>query len=150
MKGFLLSLLFAFLVLSSNGQNPISSPKIINYKYSEYKAAPQNWDVAQDKNGVMYFGNNEGLLSFNGRFWKLYQLPNLTVVRSVEIDSENRIFVGGQDEIGYFFPDKNGVLKYHSLIPLIPENSRKFADIWNISVFNDEVLFSVKFRDTAL
>ncbi|MES2457142.1 MAG: triple tyrosine motif-containing protein [Bacteroidota bacterium] len=135
-------LLFVVFSLSlCQGWAQIATPQIINYNNDQYKAGIQNWDAAQDSNGILYFGNNEGLLTFNGKFWNLLRLPNLTAVRSVEIDSRNRIFVGGQDEAGYFFPGKNGVLEYHSIVPLIPEQHRKFADIWNVCILNDAVFF---------
>ncbi|WP_243392545.1 triple tyrosine motif-containing protein [Solitalea longa] len=133
--------IFFLLIFDARGQNQIASPQIVNYKNDDYKAGTQNWDVAQDERGILYFGNNEGLLTFNGHFWNLYRLPNLTVIRSVEIDSKSRIYIGGQDEIGYFFPGNNGSLQYHSLISLIPENERRFSDIWNICIVNDEVFF---------
>ncbi|EDM35449.1 hypothetical protein PBAL39_13305 [Pedobacter sp. BAL39] len=136
-------LVIAFLCVGyfGYGQDQIASPQILNYTNEQYKAGIQNWDVAQGKNGILYFGNNEGLLTFNGTFWNLDRLPNFTAVRSVEIDDKNRIFVGGQDEAGYFFPDQRGILKYHSIIPLIPKKYRKFADIWNVCILNDEVIF---------
>lgn len=137
----LLILLFLCFIRAGMAQDQMASPQIVNYNNEQYKAGIQNWDLAQDKNGILYFGNNEGLLSFNGSFWNLIRLPNFTSVRSVEIDTKNRIFVGGQDELGYFFPDDHGVLKYHSIVPLIPEKYRKFADIWNLSILNDEVVF---------
>ena len=48
------------------GQNTIGLPEIINYSKQAYKAGTQNWDICQDKNGILYFANNEGLLSFDG------------------------------------------------------------------------------------
>lgn len=137
----LYTLLFFCFIGAGVAQDQMASPQIVNYNNEQYKAGIQNWDLAQDKNGILYFGNNEGLLSFNGSFWNLIRLPNFTSVRSVEIDTKNRIFVGGQDELGYFFPDHHGVLKYHSIVPLIPEKYRKFADVWNLTILNDEVVF---------
>jgi ligand-binding sensor domain-containing protein/DNA-binding CsgD family transcriptional regulator len=134
-------LILFLLKISAFAQAPLALPQIINYSYGQYKGGIQNWDVAQDANGILYFGNNDGLLSFNGRFWTIYHLPNFTVVRSVEVDALNRIFVGGQDEAGYFFPDAHGVLTYHSLIGLLPLKERKFADVWNIVIRGDEVFF---------
>ena len=137
------SLLFLLLIFPflSVAQNQIGTPQIINYSNLIYKGGTQNWDTAQDRYGVMYFGNNEGLLIFNGKFWNLHPLPNKTVVRSVEIDKDGKIYVGGQDEIGYFFPDETGKLKYHSLMSLIPLKERQFADIWDISITNGQVFF---------
>ncbi|MFC4213001.1 triple tyrosine motif-containing protein [Pedobacter lithocola] len=141
MRKFLLALVFVIASFSSYAQDLLGIPQVVNYNNEQYNGGVQNWDVQQDKNGILYFGNNEGLLTFNGRFWNLYRLPNFTSVRSLGIDSKNRIYVGAQDEIGYFFPDDNGILKYHSLLGLVPENLRKIADIWDISIINDEVFF---------
>lgn len=141
MERFLISLLFPFFLNSAFGQGQIASPQIVNYNSFDYKAGIQNWGVAQGKNGVLYFGNNEGLLSYDGNLWKKYPLPNSTIIRSLKIDSKGRIYVGGQDEIGYFFPNQYGILKYHSLKNLVPVNDRKFTDIWNVELINDEVFF---------
>lgn len=122
-------------------QHRVAIPQIINYNNNQYKGGLQNWDIAQDSQGIMYFGNNEGLLTFNGRYWNIFPLPNATVVRSVAIDKNNRIFVGGQDELGYFEADTMGRLRYHSMVNLIPEAEHKFADVWNIAVRGNEVFF---------
>ena len=114
------------------GQNTIGLPDIINYTRPVYKAGLQNWDIKQDKNGIIYFANNEGLLCFDGRYWNNYPLPNKTIVRSVEIGPDNRIYAGGQDEIGYFAPQANGQLQYNSLISRIPAKDRSFGDVWDI------------------
>ncbi len=133
--------IFLFISLFGKGQNTIGLPEIINFSKIEYKAGLQNWDFKQDKNGVMYVANNEGLLSFDGNSWKLYPLPNKTIVRSVTIGEDNRIYVGGQDELGYFSPGANGRLVYQSLVAQLPENARNFADVWDIAFYNKEVFF---------
>ena len=44
----------------------IATPQIINYNNDQYKAGIQNWDVAQDRNGIMYFGKGAvGTYIFN-------------------------------------------------------------------------------------
>jgi len=142
MKKFLLLIISIFLIFKvAHAQDLLGIPQIVNYNNEQYSGGVQNWDVQQDKNGILYFGNNEGLLTFNGRYWNVYRLPNFTSVRSLGIDSKNRIYVGAQDEIGYFFPDGQGILKYTSLVHLVPESLRKIADIWDISIINDEVFF---------
>jgi len=113
-------------------QNTIGLPDVINYSKQSYSAGLQNWDIKQDKNGIIYIANNEGLLSFDGKYWNLFPLPNKTIVRSVEIGSDNRIYVGGQDELGYFTPGNNGRLAYHSLTKLIPDKDKSFGDVWDI------------------
>jgi ligand-binding sensor domain-containing protein/DNA-binding CsgD family transcriptional regulator len=142
MKSRLLFFLFIlFFAPGAMGQNTIGLPEIINYYKQSYKAGSQNWDIRQDKNGIMYFANNEGLLTFDGNHWELFPLPNKTNIRSLEIDKDNRIYVGGQDEFGYFFPDPNGRLVYHSLKSLVPEKERSFADVWDIFIYENDVFF---------
>lgn len=134
-------LLLMVLATVAKAQNPIGIPQINMYSSIDYKGGSQNWDIDQDKNGLLYFANNEGLLVFDGRNWKLHSLPHKTVVRSVKVAKDGRIYVGAQDEIGYFFPSKNGELVYHSIRHLLPENERKLSDIWDIGIVGDEIFF---------
>jgi len=116
-------------------------PMVVNYPKLVYNAGSQNWGIAQDKNGIMYFANNDGLLSFDGNFWRKYFLPNKTKVRSIAIDVHNKIYVGGQSEFGYFSTDEKGNLNYTSLMPLVTSNGKDFTDIWNICFFRGHVFF---------
>ena len=138
MKHLLLLICFPLQVIC---QNTIGFPDIINYSKQTYKAGLQNWEIKQDKKGIVYFANNEGLLSFDGKYWNNYPLPNKTIVRSVEIGTDDRIYVGGQDEMGYFAPDINGRLEYHSLIEQIPVKDRSFGDVWDIISFKGNTYF---------
>lgn len=141
MKAIITLFLWTIIPLSLFAQDPIGLPQVSSYTSIDYKAGTQNWGIAQDANGVLYFANNEGMLTFNGAYWKLHVTPNKTNVRSVNIDKSGKIYIGGQDEIGFFAPNKNGVLIYHSLKHLVPEGERQFADIWDIKIINDEVFF---------
>jgi ligand-binding sensor domain-containing protein/DNA-binding CsgD family transcriptional regulator len=139
-------LLLILLPLSSWSQNTIGLPDITNFSKIDYNAGLQNWDFKQDKNGIIYVANNEGLLSFDGKYWKSYPLPNKTIVRSLEIGNDNKIYVGGQDEFGYFTPANNGMLNYHSLVQFVKESDRDFADVWDIAQLNNEVFFRTSRR----
>jgi len=138
MKKLLILLSFPLAVF---GQNTIGLPEVINYSKQSYSAGLQNWDIKQDKNGIIYIANNEGLLSFDGKYWNLYPLPNKTIVRSVEIGLDHHIYIGGQDELGYFAPAQNGKLQYHSLTHLIPAKDKSFSDVWDIVIVNKDVFF---------
>ena len=134
-------LFFILFPIFGNSQNTIGLPDISNYSKLSYNAGLQNWDIKQDRDGIVYFANNEGLLSFDGKNWKIYPLPNKTIVRSVEIGDENRIYVGGQDELGYFSPNGGGTLVYHSLTNLIPSKNRSFEDVWDIITYGKSIFF---------
>jgi ligand-binding sensor domain-containing protein/DNA-binding CsgD family transcriptional regulator len=116
-------------------------PDIINFDNGTYGGGTHNWDIQQDSNGVLYFANDEGLLTYDGSRWKIYPLPNKTIVRSIKIAPDNRIYVGGQGDFGYFSPDKNGRLVFNSLKEKVPEAQRSFADIWNVQCVGKAVFF---------
>lgn len=141
----ILRLLLSILLLAVSdvffAQSYIGLREVINYEKQKYNAGSQNWDIRQDVQGSVYFANNEGLLCFDGIYWKLYPLPNKTNVRSLEFGPDKRIYIGGQDEIGYFSPDKAGKLAYTSLSNLLPESERNFADIWDIIAWDKSIFF---------
>ena len=119
----------------------IGIPPMRNFSKKEYKAGTQSWDAAQDSRGVMYWANNDGLLKFDGTNWICLPVANHTIVRSVTIDTADRIFVGAQSEFGYFSPAGNGHLVYQSLMHLIPAEYKSFEDVWDIILLGNEVFF---------
>jgi DNA-binding CsgD family transcriptional regulator len=118
----------------------IGVPYIENYPKSVYASGNQNWSICKDKNGVMYFGNAEGLLIFDGRYWQKYKMPNRQIVRAVATDNKGKIYTGSFGEFGYW-AIKDNKLKYNSLISLIPKNLKLSDEIWKIYVDNDRVIF---------
>ena len=65
-------------------------PPVYNYTTAMYGGGNQNWAVAQGANGVMYIGNNNGLLCFDGVNWELHRLPNHLSVKSLFVDTTAR------------------------------------------------------------
>ena len=82
-------LFIIFCACAANAQEFI--PLVTQFSKNDYRAANQNWAVAQGLDGILYFGNNEGLLEFDGSLWKLHKIPGNGLVRSVMIDKKNRI-----------------------------------------------------------
>jgi hypothetical protein len=119
----------------------IGIPYLRNYSPKEYGAGAQNWAIVQDKRGVMYFGNNSGVLEYDGVSWRLIQATNRTAVRTLAMDKDGRIYLGAQGEIGYLAPDSIGQLQYVSLRDSVPGEYRDFADIAKTYVTTAGVYF---------
>ena len=117
------------------------SPAITNFSRNDYQAGTQNWSIAQDQKGIMYFGNNKGLLEFDGTNWELFFLPNHTIVRSFTFGENSQLYIGGQDELGYLTADEKGRKSYTSLTHLIPDELKSFEDVWKIFALPESVLF---------
>jgi ligand-binding sensor domain-containing protein/DNA-binding CsgD family transcriptional regulator len=140
MKTFLL-VTACLLTLMGAAQNTIGLPDITNYYKGAYHAGHQNRQVIQDRAGIMYFANNDGLLTFDGQYWKTYPLPNKSIVRSLAFGPDGKLYAGGQDEFGYFSPAKNGQLEYHSLKSLLPQSDRSCTDVWAIYSHRGKLFF---------
>nr|MQY80016.1 hypothetical protein [Bacteroidota bacterium] len=115
-------------------------PLITNYTPEEYGASEQNWAIVQDQRGVMYFGNNDGVLEYDGENWRLIKIPNNTIVRSLAYH-DDIIYVSAQDEFGYLEPNFIGQLQYISLSNLLDSINRLFGDVWKINIKDDEIYF---------
>ncbi|MFD0939320.1 ligand-binding sensor domain-containing protein [Pedobacter boryungensis] len=136
---FFAILLQANIALASDIQS-IGVPYVQNYPKSSYLAGNQNWSIAKDKNGIMYFGNAEGLLTYDGKYWQQYKMPNRQIVRAVTTDVNGMIYTGSFGEFGYWsYQDKH--LSYTSLINLIPKPYKITDEIWKIYVVGKKVIF---------
>ena len=136
----LIFILFSTLLFSQ--VKDIGLPDIKNFKKFEYKGGTQNWNIDQDKNGNLYFANNNGLLEYDGTSWNKYKIPNSDAIRSLKIDDAGSIFVGGYNEFGYFKANAKGKLAYLSLSKNIKKDAVKAMEyIWKIHIIDEEVIF---------
>ncbi|NBC03454.1 MAG: response regulator [Bacteroidetes bacterium] len=116
-------------------------PYIQNYSPEEYSAGPDNWAAVQSREGIMYFGNKFGVLEYDGVSWRLIQLPNQGIVRSLAIDQDNKIFVGGANEIGFLAADSIGQMQFVSLKDKLDPSYHNFQNVWFTHLLNGNVYF---------
>lgn len=144
MKAFrVFFLVFLFVSLSgfSFGQiKDIGIPSIVNHTRSTYNASTQNWSITQSSKGFMYFGNNDGVLEFDGTNWTIFPVPNNSVIRSA-LAIGDTIYIGAFEELGYLAPNQEGRLSYHSLNHLIPRDYLGFDEIWGIYKYQGSIIF---------
>jgi len=149
MEKRIIGILLYFFVIVSVGFSQISkkgTPFINNYTIDDYspesnRASPQNWAIHQDSAGIIYFGNTDGLLIYDGTQWRLNFLPNLSAVRAISGDSQNGLYVGGRNEFGQFIKNSRGRLEYNSFTSLLPDSLENIRNIWQIYHYNDSVIF---------
>ncbi len=112
-----------------------------HYAPKEYAAAFQNWGGFQDKQGVMFFSNSDGVLMFDGKAWSLIQTPSQSVIRSMAVDENGKIYVGALDDFGYLEQQKNGKRIYKSLLDKVKPDLHSMGNIWQTHVVNNAVYF---------
>jgi len=111
----------------------------------------QNFAIAEDRQGIVYVGNRDGLLEFDGSRWQLHGLPNGELVRSLAVDAQERVLVGGYNQFGWMQRDDHGQLQFHDLTSRFSDvlAGREFADIWDIR-FAPEGIYFRALRDVFL
>lgn len=141
MQKILSLIVFILPALASFGQiKDIGIPSIINHSRISTGSGTQNWDITQSSSGFIYFGNNDGILEFDGTNWNVYPMPNASVVRSV-LAVGDTIYAGAFEEIGFLAPGDTGRLKWHSLNHLVPEAYERFAEVWHIHATSSRIIF---------
>ncbi len=110
------------------------------YSPKDYNAGTQNWAIAQDDRGVMYFGNTMGVLIFDGNHWELL-VQEVSTVRSLSVDNKGVVYIGGYNELGCLKPDRQGRMQYYSLTDSVDEEYQDFGEIWDILSISDTTYF---------
>lgn len=117
------------------------TPYVKQYTKNIYKAGNQNWGIAVSPEGIIYAANTEGLLSFDGQFWNLYPLKNKSIVRSVSVDDDGRVYTGGKGEFGFWERKKHGGMLYTSISGLVNKSDLQNDEIWKIIIGKDKIYF---------
>ena len=132
-------LIFCFTCVVGQVKN-IGLPYIKNFTKEMYRHHPRNLAIAQGMTGIMYFGNGDGLLEFDGTSWNVLPMPNKSAVISLYVDeADGKLYVGAQGEFGYIMPDSLGNISYTSLSKELPQGTAGFGDIWKISAYNGKI-----------
>lgn len=115
-------------------------PPIQNFSPKDYAAENQNWAISQSSEKLIYVANNKGLLEFNGATWKLYTLPNESIMRSVKV-VDDRIYTGSFMEFGYWQKNDLGNLEYSSLTNKMDIDLIEDEEFWNIIHIDHYIVF---------
>ncbi|WP_338375658.1 triple tyrosine motif-containing protein [Dysgonomonas capnocytophagoides] len=118
-----------------------SKPHVINIYKEIYHAGNKNRAIGQDEHGIMYFGNDLGLLEYDGVEWQLHQNSNDPLVRSLFVLSNKTIFTGGCEEFGRWDRDISGKLKYTSLSESLDKSLLRNNDFWKICSAGNNIYF---------
>lgn len=135
----LLTALLAYALIVNGQTNERGMPFIHNYLPKEYKAGMANWAIVQDGRGILYFGNDNGILEYDGHQWKLIKTGG--AVRTLAKDAKGRIYAGGVGHFGYLQADSLGRMRYQSLQSLLPADKRSFGEVWTVSCLTEGIFF---------
>lgn len=113
---------------------------------ADFGARSRCTDVTVSRRGLLYAGNLEGVLEYDGVTWRLIPVANRAIAWAVDADSHDRIAVGAMEELGLLEPDARFQLRYRSLLPLVPKEARPLGDVLAVHAAGDAVVFRTRTR----
>jgi ligand-binding sensor domain-containing protein len=126
----ILIVLFLISSLSSFAQR--GNLLVKNYHLA---SSPQITEVVQNSKGIVYYAHSTGILSYDGFRWDNILLD--VSPRSLAIDSQDVLYVGGKGFLGQIVTDISGKPHFKNL----SEKQQEIGDITHIAITSTEVLF---------
>ena len=120
------------------GAQPVGTlqgtPLLQRFLPQDYKASPQHWAIATDRDGRLFVGNSEGVLRYDGEHWDLISLPGRHLARKVVTGQDGRIYVGSYDTFGWLQTTADGETVYRELLTRagLKGSERNVGNIWQI------------------
>ena len=127
--------------------NPLEAgrPPIQIFTPRDYRGHPQNWSVVQHPNARIYVANSEAIMEFDGVEWQRLEGFAQPAI-SMDLSSDERIYVGSIGAIGYLEPTADDELQYHDLTGELPEAMQGFSQVWRTWAQSDGVYFGTNER----
>lgn len=95
-------------------------------------ATAKAWSIDTFGKDWTFFATDDGLVQYDNSVFRIFNINNRYSTRSVSFDRENnRIYVGGISEFGYFFPSSKNSLEYVCLSDSLGKD-RHVGNIWGI------------------
>ncbi len=116
-------------------------PFIKNFSPVDYNGEGENFDIVQDKRGVMYFANFTGILEYDGTSWRTILTKSINRVKTFAQTKDGRIYAGGRKEFGYLESDINGNILFKNIVDKVDSIYRSFYEIIKIFEVNEGIYF---------
>ncbi len=118
-------------------------PLLRSWGATDYRASPQVARVAVGPDGVLYFASANLVLWYDGHEFGRLETP-LSHIRSMVVQPDGSIFLGGADDLGVVRPDAFGRPAFRSLFEGAAGVERKFGVVWEAAAAGEDVWFSAE------
>ena len=107
-------------------------PFVDSFTPRDYRGHNQVLHITEDAAGLLYCGNLDKVLVYDGARWSHLPVPGATFIRGLAVDTQDTLWVGGVDELGYAKTAATGSRVFVSLKDQLPAEARSCGTIWNI------------------
>ena len=148
-KHFVIALISVCLCQTTIAQlEEAAQPVIRNFNYGEFRSDPQSWSLIQSNTGLMYFGNNAGILQYDGVNWSRVKAradgQRPVNIRMMAADTAGVIYYGGRNDFGYLAKDSLGRAETISLFNVLPDSLSDFGDVWTIQQMTEGLVLQTR------
>ncbi len=141
MKHFVkIAILIACLASSLSLEGQELTPVVTNYNKKDHGQGNEIWSVSCTERGEVVFGNEKGLIAFDGINWRTTPLPGGKAARTVYA-LKDRVYVGSFEEFGYISQGNTGEVEYTSLSQELSEFRWTNDEIWTILEYSGKIIF---------
>lgn len=117
------------------------APFLTVWRSDDYGADPENFCVVQHpRSGLIYVGNNDGVLEFDGARWQLLPAPGGAVI-ALGVDRRGRVWGATRETIFRLEPDARGHWQARSMNERLPAGFPGWAFQGRCVVADDGVYF---------
>lgn len=127
------------LQLPLKGQSQPDSLIIKNFSSTNYLASSVNYTGLSLPDNTLLFANDRGLLTYDGTEWRLFPIKNDSKVISL-LYGDSLIYVGGDDEFGYFERKGTNEFEYFSLREKVSD-SLELSSFFQVISLNKDIYF---------
>lgn len=144
-KGGFNFLFFLFLSFCLKGQENNQklhfSPKVTHFSRLDFNANEQFYSMIEGKDGILYFGNNDGVLIYDGERWQTIALPNNSAATSLARIDDGGVYVGGYNEFGQIVKDSLVGYSFRSLREEFKLDATNFEYLWQAHSIGNSLIF---------
>lgn len=119
----------------------VGLPPMTTYYADVHHGGPQTFAVAQGTDGVLYFGNLRGLVTYDGAWWRLLMLPDEQSPMSLATDAKGQVALGLVNDFGFLAVDQIGSLVFESHLKDLEPKDREFGDVSAVCGVRDGFIF---------
>jgi serine phosphatase RsbU (regulator of sigma subunit)/ligand-binding sensor domain-containing protein len=120
------------------------NPFIHFFDPQDYKAGARSWSIAQDERGIMYFGNQEGVLEYDGKYWRRIDVPGYQNVRSIASGIDRKMYLACDTDFGYLKEDSVGKLQFRSLATYLDEEYKSYGEVSDVVTNSQGAFFKTR------
>ncbi len=115
-------------------------PLMKSYTLTDYPVLAHNHQIAQGERGIIFIANDNGLVEFDGINWRQHQTPEQSSLKALAC-VKDRIYVGGNGDLGYFAPDKQANFTFVSLVPQVKQFNFPLPVFTKVIATGSQVIF---------